>query len=337
MEDNVEFKEKNVCSNCYAIEARCFYCKMPVLDGYKKLSDGRYICARELKTVVESDDEAKEICQRVESDLDRLLSRFLTIPDGNIQLSLQDTYHMQELGSVRDSEFSCATVFGVTGSHPQPNHKFVHTVDLLSYMTRPHLMAVCAHEYTHCWMNQTISLDRERALDRNTLEAFCELVAFKYMDSLHEDAEMEYIKHNGYTQGKILVLIEADKKYGFGTVMDWLADGEDPTLALANIDRVRAVRSHYVAPLAPQTQGLVYGSAVKTPVPDTLELKGISGVGQHRFALINNATFETMEKGKVRVGQKALNVTCLEIGTDYVTIQVEGSAQKKRLTLHSPK
>ena len=31
--------------------------------------------------------------------------------------------------------------------------------------------------------------------------------------------------------------------------------------------------------------------------PTTLLLKGISGTGQHRFALINDATFEAMEKG----------------------------------------
>jgi hypothetical protein len=291
-----------------------------------------------LNTVVQSEAEAKEICRRVESDVDRLLSRFLTIPAENIQLSMQDRYHMEALFNAPGNENSCVTTFGATGTHPLPGHKFVHTVDLLSYMTKTHLMAVCAHEYTHCWMNETISQERKVSLDRNTLEGFCELVAYKYMESLHETAEMEYMKRNNYTHGKILVLIEADKKYGFGTVMDWLVDGEDTTVDSANLDRIRFMRNQRVVSHTPTTTGLIYGTAtVPTSVPDTLVLKGISGAGQHRFALINDATFETMEKGKVRVGKTALTMTCLEIGKDFVTIQVDGAKEKQHLSLRPAK
>lgn len=101
-----------------------------------------------------------------------------------------------------------------------------------------------------------------------------------------------------------------------------------------NLERIRAMRDHRFVPAA-ETPALIYGASIATPVPDTLVLKGISGSGQRRFALINNTTFEPMEKEKVRVGQSTVTVNCLEIGKDYVTIQVNGTPEKKQLFLHS--
>ncbi len=69
--------------------------------------------------------------------------------------------------------------------------------------------------------------------------------------------------------------------------------------------------------------------------PSTLMLKSISGSGKNRFAMINNTTFETMEKARVRLGQTNVVVRCLEIRNDSVTIQVEGSAEKQQLFLKS--
>jgi hypothetical protein len=57
-------------------------------------------------------------------------------------------------------------------------------------------------------------------------------------------------------------------------------------------------------------------------------LKGISGAVGHRFALINNATFEPMQRAKVRVGQTNVSVVCLEIREKSVTIQVNGEKQE---------
>jgi hypothetical protein len=338
IKDRVEGKEQKVCRECEKIEARCFICEMPVRDGFKHLPDGRYICARELKTVVESESEAQEICKGVKNDVDRLLSRFLTLPEDGVQLSIVDKYHLQNLFSAPGNESTCVWVYGATSTHALPEHKFVHTVDLLSYLQKPRLMAVCAHEYTHTWLNENLSRERRAIIDKNTMEAFCELVAYKYMDSLHEEGEMENIKRNNYTVGQILVLIEADNKYGFNTVMEWMKNGEDTRVSLANLDRIRSVKDG-VTPAASTAAapGLIYGAPVApTPVPNTLVLKSISGTGQHRFAMINNTTFEPMEKAKVRVGQTTLTVNCLEISKNSVTIQVNGSPEKQQLFLSGP-
>ena len=103
-------------------------------------------------------------------------------------------------------------------------------------------MAVCAHEYTHAWMGENVNRERKLLLDRDTVEGFCELMAYKYMESRQETFEMQNITKNNYTKGQIEVLIEADRKYGFDTVMDWIKSGEDNKLDMANLDRVRAVQ-----------------------------------------------------------------------------------------------
>lgn len=324
IQDREDGTKKRICENCENIKERCFICGMPVKDDYRGLPDGRYICARDLKDAIESEDEAKEICKGVKDGLDRLLSRFLTMPGNNVEISIVDKFHLENLFHAPGYENACVSVFGATASNPLPNGKFLHTIDILSYLKKPRLMAVCAHECTHAWVAENVSPARRHVLDKNTHEAFCELVAYKYMESLHEEGEMENIKRNNYTVGQIQVLLEADRKYGFNTVVEWIKNGEDTVITMADIDRIRFVKDGVTAPSPAATVNAVLymPTPAPSPVPDTLTLKGISGVGQHRFALINNATLETMERGRVRVGQTNVVVRCLEIRSNSVVIEI---------------
>jgi hypothetical protein len=196
-------------------------------------------------------------------------------------------------------------------------------------------MAVYAHEFTHAWMGENVSRERTGALDKNTLEGFCELIAYNYMQSRNETFEMANIRKNEYTHGKIDVLIAADEKYGFDAILEWLKSGDDGTLTMDALERVRAVSGRYVASSASPALYVAPTAMKATLLPDTLVLKGISGSDSHRFALINNATFEVMERGKVRLAQTNVMVRCLEIGTDSVTIQVDGSNETKQLFLRA--
>jgi len=335
VEDRVDGKTKRLCEDCAQIKEHCFICEMPVKEGYKTLLDGRCICSRDLKDAVESDAEAKDICSRVKDDMDRLFSRFLTMPGDNVELSIVDKFHLENLFHAPGYESACVSVFGATASNPLPNGKFLHTIDILSYLQKPRLMAVCAHEYTHAWVAENVKPARRAVLDKNTHEAFCELIAYKYMESLNEQGELDNITNNHYTRGQIQVMLEADKKYGFNTVVEWIKNGEDSTIDMANLDRVRYVKDGVTAPAAAATTvALLYvPPSVPSPVPSTLMLKGISGAGQHRFALINNATLETMERGRVRVGQTNVIVRCLEIRDRSVVIEVAGAKEKKELFL----
>jgi len=335
IEDRVEGTRKKICEDCEKIKERCFICDMPVKEGFKALADGRYICARDSKNVIDSDVEAKEICSGVKDGVDRLLSRFIAMPDGNVEISIVDKFHLENLFHAPGYENSCVSVFGATASNPLPNGKFLHTIDILSYLGKAQLMAVCAHEYTHAWVAENVKPARRKALDKNTHEAFCELIAYKYMESLHEEAQMEAIKRNHYTVGQIQVLLEADAKYGFNTIVDWIKDGEDNTVTMANLDRIRYVKDGVTGPKPAAVPAYEYvAPAAPTHVPETLTLKGISGSGQHRFALINDATMETMERAHVRVGQTNVVVRCLEIRAGSVVIEVAGAKEKKELFLN---
>jgi hypothetical protein len=332
--DEVTGLTNKVCADCQKLD-RCSVCGLPVKTGFTRLPDGRVLCARESAAAVCADDEAKDICRNTRDDLDRLLSRFMTFPSDNVEVSIVDKFHLQNLFFAPGFQKTCVTVNGATASNPLGNGKYLHTVDLLSCMSKPHLMAVCAHEYTHAWMGENVRPGRSASLDRDTIEGFCELVAYKYMAGRQDASEMQFIRRNKYTKGKIDVLIAADSQYGFNAVVEWIKSGEDITLDLANLDRVRALQgAEYSPQSSPAVLWTAVPSAAPTVVPDTLRLKGISGTEQHRFALINDTTFETAEQERVRVGRTNVTVRCLEIRADSVVIQVNGSNQTQQLFLH---
>jgi hypothetical protein len=71
----------------------------------------------------------------------------------------------------------------------------------------------------------------------------------------------------------------------------------------------------------------------KAPVEADLQLKGIVSSASHRQALINSDVMTEGEEDSVRVPNGHVRVRCIQIGTDYVIVQVEGEPQTKRLTL----
>jgi hypothetical protein len=327
---------KNVCTNCAKIEDRCFYCGLPIKGDSQILPDGRILCARDSKLAVQTEDEAKRICEDTRADLDHLLARFISFPATNVVLSIVNRFYLENLFHSPSEGQACVSVYGATSSNPMPGHRMVHAVAVLSHLPEERLRAVCAHEFTHAWMGENVSHERLMAIEKNTVEGFCELVAYKYMESRQDTNQMGIIERNNYTKGKIDVLIAADKQYGFNAVVDWIKSGDDATLEINNLARIRAVDGTYVPAQQPAPMALLsMPAAAPTPVPNTLMLKGISGSGQHRFALINNATLEPMERGRVRVGQTNVMVQCLEIHDQSVTIQIEGSNEKKQLFLRN--
>jgi len=333
MVDDLTGETNRVCADCEKLD-RCSVCGLPVKTGFTRLPDGRIFCARETAAAVCSEEEEKSIVHHSHDEIDRLFSRYISFPNDDVEVSIVDKFHLQNLFFAPGFQSSCATVNGATASNPLGNGKYLHTIDLLSCMSKTHLMAVSAHEYTHAWMNENANPGRVAGLDRDTKEGFCELVAYKYMASRNETTEMEVMKRNAYTHGKINVMIAADAQYGFNAVVEWIKSGEDNRLELANLDRIRAVQgATYSARSAPLAAWTPAAAVAPTPVPDVLKLKGISGTEDHRFALINNTTFEPLEKETVRVGQTNVSVRCLEIRADSVVIQVNGSNQTQQLFL----
>ncbi|MFN7139088.1 MAG: thioredoxin family protein [Limisphaerales bacterium] len=78
--------------------------------------------------------------------------------------------------------------------------------------------------------------------------------------------------------------------------------------------------------------------AVAPPVIryDGLALKGISG-GRVKMALINNQSLAAGEKGKVRVGDKTIDVLVKEIREDSVLVQIGDETEPRELSLKADK
>lgn len=80
-------------------------------------------------------------------------------------------------------------------------------------------------------------------------------------------------------------------------------------------------------------------AAAETPasMDAELALKGVMITAHHSEAVINNEVFEKGEEQPVRVPSGHVRVKCLDIGVDFVLIQVEGESEPKRLAIQQKK
>ena len=76
--DQVAGVRKRVCYKCVELPERCYLCGMPAVKDFKELSDGRILCARDVKSVVLDEDEAQRIWVDVKDSVERQFSRFTT-------------------------------------------------------------------------------------------------------------------------------------------------------------------------------------------------------------------------------------------------------------------
>ena len=104
------------------------------------------------------------------------------------------------------------------------------------------LKATCAHEYSHAWVGENVPKERRARLGRDAEEGFCELVAYLLMDSQREEGQKKFILQNRYTRGQIDLFIEAEKRYGFDQVLDWMKYGEAAQLEAGHVDKLRDVK-----------------------------------------------------------------------------------------------
>lgn len=64
-------------------------------------------------------------------------------------------------------------------------------------------------------------------------------------------------------------------------------------------------------------------------------MKGLAGLAQNQFALINNVTLRAGEEERVRVGAANGVVRCLAIGEDSACIPVQGESSPRELCLET--
>jgi hypothetical protein len=330
--DEVTHEKLLICNTCVTWPDDCFICGLPVRKDYTRLSDGRFLCARDAKTAVLDNDDAKQICDKVKDDLDRMFSRFLTFPGSNVDIAIVDRVSLLAF-KIPGNDFECPNLLGYI--QPKTNHGQVrYAMSLMSALPRAEFKATCAHEYTHAWVFANLSPARRETLGPDAHEGFCELVAYRLMDSQGEEEEKRAILKNTYTRGQIHLFIDAEKRYGFNDIVDWMKYGVEAQLDGDHLGSVRTIQF----PRLPRPANRVFlYPAISTTEPDTLVLRGLSSAREQLFALINDRTLAVGETGRIRVGKTNVLVRCLAIGDHSVRIQIVDSGQLQELQLKAHK
>ncbi|MDB6111935.1 MAG: hypothetical protein JWR69_3685 [Pedosphaera sp.] len=330
IKDNVTHQKTFICYDCGICPDECYICGMPVRANFIKLADGRCLCARDGKTAVLDEKQAKEICNDAREILDKIFSRFLSLPSTNVEVSLIDRVTLYDEFAVVGNNFECPDVLGYIQSKTNQGG-MQHSISLMSALPRAEFQATCAHEYSHAWVFENVSSERRKTLSRDTQEGFCELVAFLLMDSLHEEEQKKIMLRNTYTRGQIDLFIEAERTQGLNDILDWMRWGVNSRLKAGNLRDIRNVEM----PRPKSEPSAKFQAYVEqpTPVADTLLLKGISSIKSRPLALINNQSFAAGETARVRVGTSNVVVRCIAVGERSVRIEMVGSGKETELFL----
>lgn len=326
--DPIRQVKKHICLKCSKSPTVCSICGLTAnLKTMRKLDDGRILCDLDSKGAVLNEDEARAIFQEVKRDVQGIFNRFGPFPDANITAHLvsRDDFIKEYFRkpSIDDPE----KLLGLTRSLSQGGSNHVHHIYLLSGILRAQFMSVCAHEYAHTWLNERFT--PTRTMNKDTVEGFCELIAWKYSTSKGYTAEATRILENEYSRGQIRAMIAAEERYQFRRVIDWIEHGVDSWIDKDRLEHVLQLKDKAAddSPIVPLWQQIT----VPTTVPDTLTLRGISTSGARRFALVNDRTLDKGESAKVRVGSSNVVVRCVEIRDASVVLEV--GDDKKQLQL----
>ena len=318
-------EKQPVCETCKNLKTQCAICQLPIPDPKHALDDKRLLCDRDFAAGIFDEKEALRVFEEAKRDVHRMLRSYGVLPDNNITVSLVSgkalTQLYQSLPSAHENSLLGLTRTEVTA----PGRQFRHSIYLINGLGRARLAAVSAHEFTHAWMHENVP--ETRKLEKDTIEGFCELVAFKLMSERRDEVETKVILANAYTRGQVNAFVQAENEMQFSRVINWLKTGVDEQLSEANPRQALAVNTEPSPVVWPPP------NAVSTAVPDTLLLKGISGTASRRFALINDATVTKNEDVRVRVGNSNVVLRCLEIRPRSVLVQLRGGSGPIELVL----
>jgi len=332
MTDKVTGEKKEVCADCIKLP-RCSVCGMPIKEGGVQLPDGRWLCARDAKTVVLDADDIKQDCAQVKDDLDRLFSRFTSFPT-NVDITVIDRIDVDSMFDTEGNTFESPDLLGC--NRPVTvNGETRYKIGLLTGMPLAQLKETCAHEYSHAWVGENVPKERHARLARDAEEGFCELVGYLLMDSQNEEPEKKRVLQNHYTRGQIDLFIEAEQRYGFDEILDWMKYGVAPQLEAGHVDEIRDVR---MPPANSVARAPAVFNAVSKPVlkpasvPASLKLEGILW-GSRPVAIINGHSFLANDLDKVQLGNTNVMIRCLEIREKSVRIQNTGTGKEQELLL----
>jgi Protein DA1 len=330
MTDEVTGEKKLVCSDCIKLP-RCSICGLPVKENFTELPDGRYLCERDAKTVVLKADDAERICAGVKDDLDKLFSRFTSFPD-NVDVTAIDRIDVDAMFHRAGNNFESPDLLGCIQA-VEVNGARRYKMSLMTGMPTAELKETCAHEFCHAWVGENVNR-AQRGLGRDAEEGFCEMVGYLLMDSQSEEGEKKRVLANHYTRGQVELFIEAEQRYGFDQILDWMKYGVAEELEPGHLEEIRDVKMP--APKSVTVNPAAYNYFNHTnsppPAPAILKLQGILW-GNPPVAIINGHSFSVNEADKVKLGKTEVNIRCVQIQKDSVRIQNVDSGTELELRL----
>jgi hypothetical protein len=326
MTDKVTGEKVLVCSDCIKLPL-CSICGLPVKDNGVALPDGRYLCARDAKTVVLKAANIEQICGQVKVDLDRLFSRFTEFP-ANVDVTVIDRIDVDSMFYTEGNGSESPDLLGCI--RPETvNDTTRYKMSLLIGMPLAQLKETCAHEYSHAWVGENVPKERRARLGRDAEEGFCEMVGYLLMDSQNEEVEKKRVLHNHYTRGQIDLFIETEKRYGFNQVLDWMKYGVAAQLEPGHVDALRDVKMPPAKSVA--SSPAIY-SRTNKPAPAIIKLDGVLW-GSRPVAIINGRSFMANDLNPVKVGGTNVIIRCLGIQKTSVRIQNVDSGKEQELRL----
>lgn len=330
LHDDYHNKTHLACKPCSLLTTLCVVCNLPVAaQTGLRLPDGRVYCPEDAGTAVISEDVATTLFAKASEKALDLLSAYPPLPHRNIETHLvtREEFNRQyrRTPGIDDPE----KLLGLTLSRQTQEGKFAHDIYLLHGVPQEEFLSVCAHEYTHAWLDERGK--KTRQLHKDTEEGFCEFIALDVVGRMGFEREKERILENQYTRGQVKALAAGEKEYGFYRLARWITDGVDSWLDIDKLPRLLILRE---APEEPK-QEFAWPAQRPTAVPNKLMVKGVFRRGAQTTVLINDTTLSIMaEAAKVRVGTSNVLVQCLSITSNAVVLQVIGELSPRTLPIN---
>lgn len=318
-------KTNLICEPCHLIPDQCSLCSMPVKLGFATTSDGRHFCRRHVSQVVLTENDAVAVYRSATDELRRLARGGMELRSPRVPVNLFDTdyWSLDKNGTAGDGLHKVG-FSRTTWTDNRTNHSVV----LLSGQRREALAAVSAHEYTHLWIHENRPADR--VIEPDTVEAICELAAWKLMQARGEKEQMARIETNTYTKGRIHDLLRIEPVIGFGGVLDWVRNGTATNFAAGGSGPAPAPKNDQSAALA------VWRAATHTArpaPPDRLRLDGLLHGQNRTIALINGVSVEAGGAAEITLNGTKVRLFVDQIADDHVVVHTNGAAEPVTLTL----
>ena len=302
-----------VCNECYQLPNRCSLCGLPIGKDFAKTPDGRFLCAFDKATAVLDAAEAREVFTDARRELLGLFGRSFALNNPEVTVNLFDVDYWSENGRSDGLH-----KFGFSSTRKSARGEATHLVVMLSGRSRAELAATAAHEYTHLWINENRPADH--AIDADTQEAICELVAYKLVAARGQTDLQQLILANPYTHGEITKLIALEKENGIAYVFNWVKSGTTTRL-----------ESRTSALAAPLTRGTFTTTNTPAALPEMLKLGGLMLDGQDRQAVVGGVSFSVGETKWVKLRSRSVRLHCREITRTGVVLELDG--QREPVTL----